>query len=268
MKAIDIINDLYEHTKDMDYGDYSATCDKCIAGNMDVGVDKLAVAMFATPQVVKAAKEWGAQFLIVHEPTYYHHKDEHSDDKLECEKRKLIEKSGLTIFRYHDHAHFTVPDMIAEGELRQLRLKGRIEYTGVCDLVRLHLDTPITPLDLARMIEERCGIKHVRICGAREMLCSVISCMFGSTSKAFMELKSDKCEILLTGEACEWSLGEYARDASQLGYKKALIIMGHIGSERDGMKYTADILKERHPELCVKYFECGEVYTYTDTKEN
>ena len=40
--------------------------------------------------------------------------------------------------------------------------------------------------------------------------------------------------------------------------------MGHIGSERDGMKYTTDLLKQMHPELEVKYFECSEVYTYTD----
>ena len=61
-------------------------------------------------------------------------------------------------------------------------------------------------------------------------------------------------------------LGEYARDAAQLGHKKALIIMGHIGSERDGMIYTAELVKEMCPDLDVRYIECGEVYTYTDSK--
>ena len=107
MKAIDIINDLYELTKDSDFGDYSDTCDTCKAGDMSIETDKVAISMFATPQVVKQAKDWGAQLLIVHEPTYYNHWDNHSDEKLECEKRKLIEESGLTIFRYHDHPHFT-----------------------------------------------------------------------------------------------------------------------------------------------------------------
>ena len=89
--------------------------------------------------------------------------------------------------------------------------------------------------------------------------------MFGGPGNgAFTELQRDECEVVLIGETCEWMLGEYARDAAQLGYKKAVIIMGHIGSERDGMIYTADILKEKHPELDVKYFECGEVYQYTD----
>ena len=60
-------------------------------------------------------------------------------------------------------------------------------------------------------------------------------------------------------------LWEHARDAAQMGYHKAILVLGHIGSERDGMKYAAQILKQRQPQLDVRYFECGEVYTYSDS---
>ena len=40
--------------------------------------------------------------------------------------------------------------------------------------------------------------------------------------------------------------------------------MGHVGSERAGMVHTADLLSEMLPEVEVKYFEGGEVFTYTD----
>jgi putative NIF3 family GTP cyclohydrolase 1 type 2 len=122
----------------------------------------------------------------------------------------------------------------------------------------------MTPLELAKQIEKNCNIRHLRICGSRNTPCTHVSGMFGTPGGVFEELKSDKCEILLTGEACEWSLGEYARDCAQLGHNKALIIMGHIGSERDGMVYVADLLKNTLPSLDVQYIECGEVYTYTD----
>ena len=263
MKAFEIIEELFALA---DERDYSYTCDTLKAGNPNIETDKVAISMFATPMVVKKAREWGAQLLIVHEPTYYNHMDDFSDDKIECEKRKLIENSGITIYRFHDHPHFTTPDIIATGELKAFDLKGKIEYTDVFDLVRIHLDEPMTPLELARRIEKYCGIKHLRICGSRDVECNVISCMFGTPGKVFDELKNEKCEILLTGEACEWSLGEYARDAAQLGYKKSLIIMGHIGSERDGMKYVVELLKNRYPKLDVRYFECGEVYSYTDSE--
>ena len=71
-------------------------------------------------------------------------------------------------------------------------------------------------------------------------------------------------EIVLTGEACEWKLAEYARDANTLGMNKTLIVMGHIGSERDGMRLLAKRLSENHTEFETRYMECGEVYTYTE----
>ena len=73
--------------------------------------------MFGTVDIIRQASAWGAELLIVHEPIYYNHYDEHSDDPFECEKRKLIEESGLTIYRFHDHPHCTDPDIITSGEI-------------------------------------------------------------------------------------------------------------------------------------------------------
>ncbi len=261
MKVIDIMNELFELADDRDY---SRTCDTCKAGDPNAEVHKIAVSMFDTPDVIKQAKAWGAQLLIVHEPTYYNHMDHHSDETVECAKRKFIEESGLTIYRYHDHAHYTTPDVIATGMLKNMAFDAQVEYTEVFDLLRLRLNQPLTPLEIAKHIEDRLGIRHIRVCGAANVPCTKISGMFGTPGGVFEELKSDHCEVMLTGEASEWSLAEYARDAAQLGFKKALLILGHIGSERDGMKYTTELLRQMHPELEAEYFECGEVYTYTD----
>ena len=109
---------------------------------------------------------------------------------------------------------------------------------------RFNCKNEITPLELAELMENKLGIKHIRICGARDVKCTKISACFGTPGGVFEELKDSDVEIVLTGEACEWSLAEYARDAAALGYKKALLIMGHIGSERDGMKYLTKLLKD------------------------
>lgn len=261
MKAIEIMNELFALAQP---GDFSNTCDTLKAGDPYAEVEKVAVTMFATPAVVREAQAWGAKLLIVHEPTYYDHMDKHEDEKIENAKRKLIEESGMALYRYHDHPHAAQPDIIGQGVLEAMNLEGTLEYPDQFDLVRIHLHQPRTPVEIAKLLENKLGIKHPRICGTRDLPCTKISLMCGTPGGVFDELKSDACEILLTGEACEWMLGEYARDASQLGYNKALIIMGHIGSEQDGMKYTAKLLKDMHPELEVKYFECGEVYSYAE----
>ena len=260
MKANEIIEKLFGLANERDY---STSGDICLNGDPEAETEKVAVAMFGTPEVIKEAKAWGAQLLIVHEPVYHNKPD--VNDPLDMEKRKFIDETGLTVYRYHDHTHHTSPDIIAMGELKKLDLNGRIETTDVFDLVRLHLENPMTPVELAKAIEEKLGIKHVRICGVRDIPCTVVSCMFGAPGNlAYEELKNEASEIVVVGETTEWLLGEYTRDAAQLGHKKALLILGHAGSERDGMVYATEILSDMFPEVTFKYIEGGELYTYTD----
>lgn len=263
MNTIEIMRDLFALAYKKDF---PGTCDTCKAGDPEADVRKVALTMFATPEVIRQAAEWGAQLLITHEPTYHTiPEDMPSGDIVDMQKKSLLEQTGITLFRFHDHPHYTSPDIIAAGELEKLGLEGTLEQTDIFDCVRIHLNSPMTAAETAEAIQRRLGIRHVRICGARDIPCQVVSGMFGAPGNIVLEeLQRPESQIVLVGETCEWLIGEYARDAAQLGLKKALLIMGHVGSERDGMEYTARLLKRMHPQLDVRYFECGEVYTYTD----
>lgn len=261
MKAIEIMNELFSWAP----GEYNPTCDTLKAGNPQAEVTKVAVCCFNTVQVVRDAAAWGAQLLITHEPTYYDHWDniEH-ETPVSRAKRELIEKSGLTIYRYHDHPHRAPVDLICAGELKALGWEGAFEKTDSYGIYRYTPVQPITPRELAAHIERTLGIAHVRICGTMDEPCTRIITAFGACGGAFSELTKDSCEIMIAGEACEWQLGEYARDAALLGFKKALLILGHCGSERDGMRLTADLVAQKFPQLEVRYFESGEVYSYPE----
>lgn len=75
-------------------------------------VKKAVVCFTAEPFVLKRAKEFGADFILTHEPTYYNHHDVISDETLIREKDELVQEVGAPILRYHDHMHRTVPDWI------------------------------------------------------------------------------------------------------------------------------------------------------------
>ena len=238
------------------------TCDTIKAGDENCELHKVAVTMIGTIDTIKAAAEWGADMLIVHEPTYYDHMDVITDTPVTLAKKELIEKSGLVIYRYHDHAHFRDVDLIPEGEFHYLGLTGKLEKTEYSASSVFTLDTPITALELAKNMQTELGIAEPRIAGARDCVVRRIGACFGTPKGVLELLQTDGIDIVLTGEACEWKICEYARDAAALGMNKALIVMGHIGSERDGMRLLAERMKRDYTEFETRYFECGEVYSY------
>ncbi len=261
MKAYELFNEIIKGG----HAD-TKTCDTKKAGDPNKELKKVGVTMFATVDTVKKAREWGADMLIVHEPTYYDHFEEIDELPVVKEKRKLIEESGITVYRYHDYMHHRDVDQIPEGEVYYLGLKGRTEKTPYSASYMFYSDEPISAYELATKMENELGIKRVRIAGTHDKKSTKIALCFGTPGGVFELLSSEDVEILLTGEACEWKLAEYARDADALGINKTLIVMGHIGSERDGMRLLAKRLSETHTEFETRYIECGEVYTYTDEK--
>ena len=256
------VKEIFDYLKSLSKVENSDT-DTLKIGSWDKEVKKAAVCMIATVDVIKRAAEWGADLIITHEPTFYNHEDKIEDDPVTAEKIKLLNKYGLSIIRFHDYMHGCEPDMIGKGELYYIGLEGDYVKGRFFAVNRFICKNEITALELAKLLEEKLNIKHIRICGARNLKCKTISACFGTPGGVFEELRDDDVQIVLTGEACEWQLGEYARDAAALGKNKSLIIMGHIGSERDGMKYLTEILKEKYEEIEFEYFDCKEVYTYT-----
>jgi len=255
MKAIDIVSELFSWAP----GDYTRTCDTLKAGSPDAEVTRVAVCCFPEVRAIKEAAAWGAQLFITHEPLYFNE----PDTPAAIAKRKLVESTGMTFYRYHDHPHRAPVDLICEGEIKALGLQG--EFKGRSEFGNNHfiLDTPSTPRELAAHIEKALGIAHVRICGAADEPCTHLAMGWGAPAGVLEELTGE-AEIVIVGETCEWKMAEYARDAAQLGFKKALLLLGHCGSERDGMKHIAGLLQEKLPQLEVRFFDSDEVYTYPD----
>ena len=164
----------------------------------------------------------------------------------------------MTVYRYHDHAHSARPDWIASGELEALGWKGSFDGDK-----QVFLDTPATPLELARQIEERLHIAHVRIVGATDRPVRKIAACFGAWNMLDIIRESD-AECFISGETSEWQVLEHIRDAYQMGENVSMLVLGHMGSEKDGMRYLAAYLTRTYPDFESRYFDCGEVYTYPD----
>ena len=257
MKAAELMNQIYGSTPV-----WEVTCDTRKWGNPDRELRKVAVTCLATAEVITSVKAWGADLLITHEPTFFDHWDQsEAEDPVTMKKRALLEDTDMAVYRYHDGIHLAVPDGISEGELEAIGLKGTYGERRSLGVNEFFLETPMSAGELKELLEEKLGLRHIRLCGNSTAPCTKLALGFGSPGEAlFKALKDPETEIAICGEACEWREGEYARDAAFFGEKKALLILGHMGSERDGMKYLAKKLGETFGEFETRYFECGEVY--------
>lgn len=235
------------------------TVDSFKEGDSEKEVKKAAVCFIATPAVIKAARDWGADLIITHEPTYHDHFDRFEDNFVEKEKKALLQSTGLPVFRYHDHAHRAPEDLINKGFMETLGLPYTLTEKGKSAV----LENAVTPLELAKLIEEKTGTKHVRIVGKRVFDAKRLDLQLGACGDvAHLPFKEGKTDVVIAGETCEWKCLEFIRDAAELGHDCAALILGHVGSERDGMKYICGIVKDMG--IDAKYFECGEVYSYTE----
>lgn len=232
------------------------------AGCKDKEVRKIATCFIATPDVIREAAAWGADLLITHEPTFYNHRDfngEIPDDPVMQAKKKLLESAGMTVYRYHDHAHDHEPDVISIGQVNAL--PWDCEFDGH---FLLTLKTPMTAREMAADIEKCWGIARVRLTGDLDTPMTKIALLIGAygDEKHYQYLRDTDCEVLIVGETNEWRIGEYVRDGAQMGFRRALLTCGHAGSEKAGMEYLVKHLEEKFDGIKAKYFECGEVYSY------
>ncbi len=238
------------------------TCDTFKSGDPEAEIARVGVCMFPTVDVIRACAEKGINFLIVHEPLYYNHWDTEIPGALAQKKKELVEQTGLTIARFHDHAHAMEPDLIYQGELECLRLPGKMVKGPFFGINFYDLDEPMTARELARAIEQNLGLHHVRIAGCADRPGRRVGTCFGACGHhdEMMELS----DFVIAGEINEWKMSEIARDYAAMGENKALLVLTHEGSERAGMMLLADLIRKAHPELDVEYLESGEVFTYTD----
>lgn len=256
MKAFEIMNDIIGQDFLQERGEN--TVDTLKAGNPQKEVRKIGTCLTATPEVLKQAKEWGVDLLITHEPTYYNHRDEIDNSKLTEMKIKLVEDSGVVLYRYHDSMHARGIDEISEGFLVRMGWKGLFDGK-----MGFELEEERTPLQIAQEISEKLGLQHPRIVGCREGRVKKVCLALGSRGKdTYEDFRHNEYDLIIGGELCEWRDCEPIRDLAQVGEQKTVILLGHAGSERDGMAVLATKLNGKYDGAEAKYFECGELYSY------
>jgi putative NIF3 family GTP cyclohydrolase 1 type 2 len=226
------------------------TVDTLKAGDRTLNVMGVVTSMFATVEVIRKTIDLGANFIIVHEPTFYSHTDATDwlkEDDVYQYKAELLKEHNIAVWRNHDYVHSLAPDQVTHSVLSKLNW---LKYSDRQTPELLNMPS-ISLKNLTLHIKTKLGIEMIRYIGNAEEVCSRVlfipGAAGGSTQiKAISEFKPD---LLICGEIQEWETAEYVRDARAKGDKLSLLVLGHIASEDEGSLYMLNWIKDNFPSL-------------------
>lgn len=240
-------------------GALGTTVDLLYAGDPNMEVTGIGCTFMATIPVIEEAKKKGINFIITHEPTYYHGLDDTSwqqTDAVYRYKKNLLEESGIAVWRLHDMMHLFQPDMIVQGVLEKLGLTAEASYESAFDVL---IEKVISKRDFYTLLREKLGCKVIRMVGSMDGYAKKIGFFVGSVGgKPQISFASKYLpDVVVCGEISEWETAPYIRDANAMGRDVTLFVIGHQESETAGMEYLADWLQPKVENLPVCYLESG-----------
>ena len=249
---------------------FEKTCDQLIEGSWDSQVTGVVTTFMATVGVIRQAISKSCNLIITHEPTYFTGSDRLDwlgSDPVYRSKKALIDGNHISIWRYHDHMHSGNTDLIYAGLLKEL---GWADYLDK-KLSKPHCYSipPTSVTDLVGFLKKTLGLNIIRIVGNPEMKCSRIGILVGGGSLGLGQeempaklMNDQQLDVMVCGEITEWTLSAYVRDAAELGFNKAMIIVGHERSEEPGMKEMANWLQPLLKNTPVYFLDAGEPFIY------
>lgn len=247
----------------------------------------VATAISPSVEVIRKAAEKGCNLLVVHEPTFYTTADGSSwpfefRNRVYEEKKMLIEKYHMTIWRDHDHMHLHRPDSIMTGVIKGLGWETYLEPEESDTPFVYRFKIPeLTIGELAAYLKDKFDLNGLRYIGNADSRVSKVAIVghliqnaFGydhpdrnghmvEYSTAVLQEMENGVDAIIPGEVIDWTILSYIKDAVQLGKSKAVFNCGHFNLEALGMKEAANwigALVKR--EIPVTYIAAGDFYDF------
>ncbi len=244
--------------------DVVETVDGLMAGTAETELTGIGTTFMASAAVLQRAQSQGLNLVITHEGPFYSHQgraDFLQEDSVYRTKVDFVKRSGVGIYRLHDHIHRMTPDGIVEGLIRAL---GWTAYVNAESASRwnMALKTPVLTMptttvgEVVSYVKRQLPVSFVRVMGDLHWPCGRVGLLpgyCGGGPLAIPFMRNADLDLIIVGEGPEWETPEYLRDAWFQGKRKAIMVIGHLESEQPGMQYLAEWLQPLFPSVPVEF---------------
>lgn len=263
--------------------------DKVIYGDTDKECTGVVTTCAATIDVIRQAAEKGANLIVCHEDVFYNSFD--NDElvegvKLVEDKKKLLDETGIAVWRDHDHMHGGGPGGkpdFSKGAPKVQRPREKTDYIfyGIMKVLGwddyvigdikkpLLYEIPETDVpSLCGFLMERLDLSGVRVVGnANAKVRRVFFCEHVNEHRdedLYKRSEMLTSNVMIPLEIIDWTLSEYIRDAAAMGQDKAILEMGHFNFEEPGMRWMGEdwLPKLLGDGIPVCFIQSGDSFSY------
>lgn len=211
-----------------------------LIGDMDAPVERVLVALDATPQVIEEALSRKAQLLITHHPVMFHAIKSIRSDVYEGWLLGRLLQSGLSLLSAHTNLDLSplsggavIARDLGLGNIR----RGRDPVLTLGDLY-----APCSAEELGRRIGEQIGLR-LRCYGDPGIRVSTLALAGGAYDVGYESAMSEGAQALLTGEV------RYHNAIAASGSGFVIFDGGHSATEAPMMRELAFYLQNKLNEL-------------------
>ena len=275
MKISEIIAKIKDNSKGEWMGnkiDPKTTRDQILYGDPDQECTGVVVTLFASADVIRRARELGANFIIVHEALFWNHGD-HTDwliyNRTYKEKIKLL--GDMCVWRDHDYIHSGINmngeyrDGIFVGLMKELEWEDYL--VSSYEMPRQFRIPKTSVRQLSEHLMDKIGLSGIKYMGDVEGTAEniyITSHIIGPVdNKETSFIEENDIDTVLAMEITDFTVSEYIRDSAMLGLNKRVLACGHFNLEEPGMKFFAEYLKDLFgSEFRIDFVKSGEAFSF------
>ena len=250
------------------------TRDKVLYGNVNQECKGIVTTCYASSDVIREAAKLGANLIVSHEALFWNHGDHTdwlADNKVFQAKKRLLDDTGIVVWRDHDYIHSGIP--LEDGTYTDGIFYGVMKVFGWEDYLDDDIARPLTyrfpkrtVSDLAEELITKNNLNGMRITGDKNAVIEkvrIITHIIGPNDNAVTKsIEEDNIDAVISMEITDFTVSEYIRDSAMLNRPRAAINMGHFNTEEPGMKYMVEYLPKVVGNIPVHFVQSGDAFSF------